>query len=266
MTVEAEDEAYSVKERGQWLSTWRALSLNRRFYWGLGGALERERLHVAGVGSSPVQDERVLGLVAGIDTRRQRWLSEGPSEGQQLRLFAETSRGLGGTYSGSVYRADWRGYVPLRKTVLALRWNEAYGEADAEPFQLGGSFSDDAFTLPLLNDREFALRGYTSGAPELTGRRARVTTVEWRMPLADVDRHRVVPPVGLNRVSLNLFADFGAAWEPGTRPDYHRGFGVEVMSELRIGYLFGIHARAGIARGVDETGKTTGYLRVGRSF
>jgi outer membrane protein assembly factor BamA len=165
-----------------------------------------------------------------------------------------------------VYRADWRGYLPLGKTVLALRWNEAYGDADAEPFQLGGSFSDDAFTLPLLNDREFALRGYTSGEAALTGHRARVATLEWRTPLADVDRHRVVPPVGLNRLSLNVFADIGSAWEHGASPDYHRGFGVELMSELRVGYLFGLHARAGIAHGVDEPGKTTGYLRVGRSF
>jgi hypothetical protein len=266
MSVQSEDESYSIKERGQWVSTWRALSLNRRFYWGLGGALERERLHVEGVGSSPAQDERVLALVAGVDTRRERWLSEGPSEGQQLRLFAETSRGLGGTYSGDVYRLDWRGHVPLGKTVLALRWNEAYGDTDAEPFQLGGSFSDDVFMLPLLNDREFALRGYTSGEQALTGHRARIATVEWRTPLADIDRHRVVPPVGLNRLSLNVFADIGAAWERGANPDYHRGFGVELMSELRVGYVFGLHARAGIAHGVDEPGKTTGYLRVGRSF
>jgi hypothetical protein len=266
MTVKAEDERYSIRERAQWVSTWRALSLDRRFFWGLGGALERERLHVVGTGSSPVQDERVLGLVAGVDTRRERWFSEGPSEGQQLRLFAENSGGLGAAYSGRVYRADWRGYLPLRRTVLALRWNEAYGEADAEPFQLGGSDSDEAFTLPVLNERGFALRGYTSGEPALTGRRARVATIEWRAPLADVDRHLVVPPVGLNRLSLNLFADAGAAWEPGARADYHRGIGVELMSELRIGYLFGLHARAGVARGVDALGKTTGYLRVGRSF
>jgi hypothetical protein len=263
---EREISAYTINEKAQWVSTWRALSLNRRFYWGLGGALERERLHEVGAGAAPLQDERVLGLVAGVDTRRERWLSEGPSEGQQLQLFAETSSGLGGAFSGNVYRADWRGYLALGKTVLALRWNEAYGQAKAEPFQLGGSASDDIFTLPVLNEREFALRGYTSGEPALTGHRARVVTIEWRAPLADVDRHFMVPPVGLNRLSLNLFADVGAAWERGTGPDYHRGVGAELMSELRFGYLFGLHARAGVAKGIDATGKTTGYLKVGRSF
>jgi hypothetical protein len=60
--------------------------------------------------------------------------------------------------------------------------------------------------------------------------------------------------------------DVGAAWERDTRPDYHRGVGVELMTELRFGYLFFLHARAGIAKGLDAPGETTGYLRVGRSF
>ena len=135
LTVKGQDDqneisAYSIKERAQWVSTWRALSLNRRFYWGLGGALEREHLHQVGFDST-VQDERVLGLVGGVDTRRERWLSEGPSQGMWLQLFAETSNGLGGAFSGNVYRADWRGHFALGKTVLALRWNEAYGQDEA---------------------------------------------------------------------------------------------------------------------------------------
>jgi len=56
-----------------------------------GAALEQEKLHQVDDGTSPVQNERVLGLVAGVDTRRAQWLSEGPSQGQWLRLFAETS-------------------------------------------------------------------------------------------------------------------------------------------------------------------------------
>jgi hypothetical protein len=262
-TSDEKVRAYTIEETAQWISTWRHLALSRRFYWGLGGALERERLHQVGGPTLEPQDERVLGLVTGVDTRRTHWLSEGPSHGQQLRLFAERSYGF---YSGDVYRADWRLHFGLGKTVLSLRWNEAWGEPDAEPFQLGGSDSDYPSLLPILNQREFALRGYTSGEARLTGHRARIGTLEWRVPLKDVDRHAMVPPLGLNRVAMNLFFDVGDAWARGAEPDYHRGIGVELMSELRLGYLLGVDLRLGLAKGLDERGKSTAYLRVGRAF
>jgi hypothetical protein len=258
--------AYEIAERAQWVSTWRQLTLNRRFYWGFGGALEREKLHRVGASTATPQDERVLGLVAGVDTRRTYWLSEGPVTGVQLRLFAETSHGLHAAYSGDVYRADARLHFPLGKTVLSLRWNEAWGEPDAEPFQLGGSITDPPTLLPILNQREFALRGYTSGEPTLTGNRARITTLEWRIPLRDIDRHAMVPPVGLNRIALNAFFDLGAAWARDAEANYHRGIGIELIAEVRFGYLFGADLRVGLAEGLDEGGKTIGYLRLGRSF
>lgn len=265
-TLDDEIEAYEISEGAQWVSTWRHLALNRRFYWGVGGALEREKLHRVGASTATPQDERVLGLVAGIDTRRTFWMSEGPASGLQLRLFAETSHGLHAAYSGDVYRTDARLHFPLGRTVLSLRWNEAWGEPDAEPFQLGGSISDPPTVLPILNQREFALRGYTSGETTLTGNRARLATAEWRIPLRDVDLHAMVPPVGLNRLALNVFYDVGAAWARGAEPDYHRGVGVELMAEIRFGYLFGTDLRIGLADGLDEGGKTTAYLRAGRSF
>jgi hypothetical protein len=258
--------AYTIKDDAQWVSTWRHLALNQRFYWGLGAAVEQERLHVVDDGTSSPQNERVVGLVAGVDTRREQWLSEGPSQGQWLRLFAETSNGLHAAFSGNVYRADWRGHLALGKTVLALRWNEAYGQPQAEAFQLGGSKSDEHVFLPVLNQRDFALRGYPSGDPELNGHRARIATTEWRVPIADVDRHFMVPPVGLNRLSVNFFLDVGAAWDRGGSPDYHRGIGAELMSEPRLGYLLAWSMRLGLARGIDTTGTTQLYLRLGRSF
>jgi hypothetical protein len=262
-TVDDEVELYTISEGAQWISTWRQLALNRRFYWGLGGALEREQLHRVNGPTLSEQDERVLGLVAGLDTRRTHWLSEGPSQGLQVRLFAEKSYG---DFSGEVYRVDTRLHFPLGRTVLSGRWNEAWADPEAEPFQLGGTQTDPALILPVLNQRDFPLRGYESGEPTLLGHRARLATLEWRVPLKDVDRHVMVPPVGMNRLSLNLFFDVGDAWRRGAEPDWHRGYGVELMSEVRVGYLLGAQLRLGIADGRDEGGKTTAYLRVGRSF
>ena len=76
----------------------------------------------------------------------------------------------------------------------------------------------------------------------------------------------MVPPVGMNRLALTFFFEAGDAWPLGGQPDYHRGFGIEVMSEIRFGYLFGGNFRLGVARGRDEGGMDTAYIRVGRSF
>ena len=262
----ADVKAYTINETAQWVSLWRHLSFNTRYYWGLGGALDREVLHDLAAGTSATRDERVLGLVAGVDTRRSQFLSEGPSQGQQLRLFAETSNRLRGAYSGNFYRADWRLHVPVGKTVVSLRWNEAYSQPDAETIQLGGSFSEETFALPVLNQREFPLRGYRSGEPVLTGHRARLGTIEWRAPISDIDRHFMVPPVGANRISMSVFFDTGAAWEYGASQRYFKSAGVELLSELRVGYLFGAQFRLGVARAFETPGRNVAYLHVGRSF
>ena len=271
MTVKASDSddkirRYRIREDAQWVSTWRQLALNQRFYWGLGGALAQEKDHEVDDGTLSLHRERVLGLVAGVDTRRQQWLSEGPSQGQWLRLFAETSRKLKADFDGNVVRADGRGHLPVYHSVLALRWNEAYGTTDAQPFELGGSKSDDFIPLPRLNERQFALRGYTSGEPTLIGHRARVMSAELRTPIADLDRHAMTPPVGINRISFNLFYDLGAAWERGDSPAYHRGIGFELLAEPRLIYIAGWRWRAGVAKGLDQGGESKAYLHVGRSF
>ncbi len=274
MTVKASDSstnginAYTVNETAQWVSLWRHLSFSTRTYWGLGGAIDREILHDAAAGTSVPHDERVLGLVAGVDTQREQFLSEGPSQGQNLRLFAETSNGLRGAYSGNFYRGDWRAYLPAGRTVVSLRWNQAYSQSQAEPIQLGGigaSFSENAFALPVLNQREFPLRGYRSGEAVLTGHRASLATLEWRIPISDVDRHFMVPPVGINRISMSVFTEAGAAWDDAPRHWYKSG-GMELLYEARAGYLLGAQLRVGVAKGFEAPGGTEGYVRLGRSF
>ena len=274
MTVKASDSstneinAYTVNETAQWVSLWRHLSFSSRTYWGLGGAIDREILYDAAAGTSVPHDERVLGLVAGVDTQREQFLSEGPSQGQNLRLFAETSNGLRGAYSGNFFRGDWRAYLPAGRTVVSLRWNQAYSQSHAEPIQLGGigaSFSENAFALPVLNQREFPLRGYRSGEAVLTGHRASLATLEWRIPISEVDRHFMVPPVGINRISMSVFTEAGAAWDDAPRRWYKSG-GMELLYEARAGYLVGAQLRIGLARGFEAPGGTEGYVRLGRSF
>jgi len=279
MTVKASDndgqeltggvQAYAINQTAQWVSLLRNLSLGWRYYGGLGAAFDQEIDYNSTTGNSAkAHDERVLGLVAGVDTTREQYLSEGWSQGQELRVFAETSNHLPGFFSGNFYRGDWRAYLPAGKTVVSLRWNQTYSQPEAEPVQLGGtgsSFSETSFALPVLNQREFPLRGYRSGEAVLTGHRSSLVTLEWRIPIADIDRHVMVPPVGTNRISLALFTEGGKAWNNAPR-QWYKSAGAELLWEVRFGYVFGAQLRLGVARGFETPGVNEAYLRLGRSF
>jgi hypothetical protein len=261
-------KAYNIDETAQWVSLVRRLSVATRWYFGAGAAIDRETFHDVTAGTTTPRDERVLGLVAGVDRRRAQFLSEGSSQGQLLQLFAETSNGLHASYTGNFYRYDWRGYLPAGVSVFALRVNQAYSQAGAEPIQLGGSFSEQVagFDLPVLDQRQFPLRGYRSGDPALTGRHAVLGTLEWRTPLADVDRHLMVPPAGLDRLSLTVFVEAGSAWTDAAAQRVFKSAGLELLAEVRVGYLLPLLLRAGLAKGFETPGTTVGYLQLGRSF
>jgi len=60
-------KAYNIDEAAQWVSLWRRLSLSTRWYAGGGAAVDRSELHDLGAGTAVPRDERVLGLVAGVE-------------------------------------------------------------------------------------------------------------------------------------------------------------------------------------------------------
>ena len=135
-------------------------------------------------------------------------------------------------------------------------------------FQLGGAGSQPLQLGHALNQRDVALRGYRGTEAALRGQNMRVSAIEWRAPIADVDWHGMSPPVGLNRVSGATFIDAGGAWEPSASgpAQVRHGVGVELLGELRLLYLTQVQLRLGIARGLDAPKGTVGYLTLGRSF
>jgi outer membrane translocation and assembly module TamA len=76
----------------------------------------------------------------------------------------------------------------------------------------------------------------------------------------------MVPPAGLNRVSMDVFMDGGSAWDDAASQRYFKSAGIELLSEVRVGYQLGAQLRAGVARGLETPGRTTWYLHIGRSF
>jgi hypothetical protein len=263
---------YERHLKAQWLSAFPLVRLDRRLTLAVGAALDRiDQVQVDAGTQARRRDERLAAALVDLDTRTRNWWSLSSHSGQRSSLLVESykpfARNDGTGYDGTVARLDVRGYWPLGRSVIAARHTEVRARGRTEPFQLGGATDAQLQLGAVLNDRELALRGYRGDEPELLGTQARVSSVEWRTPLADVDRHGTSPPLGLNRLSAAVFFDLGGTWSSGSRPGhYYRGAGVEMQGELKLLYALGLQLRAGLAQGLDDLGTTRGYLTLGQSF
>ena len=210
------------------------------------------------------QDQRLLGAVIGVDSRRVQWLSEGPSEGVNLNLLAE--QGLAGSdFPGAAQHFSGEAYWPLGRSVLAARLRFSRADVDAQYFSLGGIEGVFLQNLPVLGQRSFGLRGYKSNAQ--AGDRLRMGSLEWRVPLADIDRHFMLPPVGINRLSAAFFVEAGSAWwQATTTPNDLRARGVELLGEIKVGYRMQLDVRLGYVEALDPPKEKSVYFSVGRAF
>ncbi|MFM2069168.1 MAG: hypothetical protein RLZZ584_4077 [Pseudomonadota bacterium] len=268
---------YDRRTQAQWLGLLPWHRIERRISLGLGAAIDRvEQVRLAPPAATRSsirqRDEKLAAALVDFDTRGANWWSEGANRGQRTTLLYETykpfARSGSGDLDGSVLRLDARGYLGIGSGVLAVRHTEVRAHGRTERYQLGGA-ADPQLQLGIaLNQRDLALRGYAGDEPALQGASARVSSIEWRMPLADIDRHTMVPPIGINRLSLNLVADIGGAWDAGqSKPaSYYKGVGAELLGEVKLLYTLGVQLRLGVARGLDEPKATQGYLTVGRAF
>lgn len=257
----------------QWLSLFPQGTLGRRVVLGAGAAADWvDRLGGAAAAPARRRDERLLAAFVDVDTTGGDALSVGPNRGMRGSLLVESYRPLAQgdalRYDGTVARADWRGFLALpMRSVLGLRYTEVYATGRTQPFSLGDAADDWLQLGPVLNDRTLALRGYAQGDPALTGTRARVASLEWRVPMADIDQHLMRVPLGLNRVSAGAFLDIGGAWRTGGGPErWSRSVGVELLAEVRLLYTLPVQLRMGLARALDGPEQTRAYLTVGRSF
>jgi len=268
---ERETTIYDRRTTAQWLSFANWPRITRRVTLGVGAVFDRrERINLLNDTSRYVRDERLAAALVDFDTRGSNWYSEGANRGLRATVVYETYEpfaGDGPRYDGSVLRADLRGYLPLGRSVLGVRWTEVEAHGRTQPFQLGGASDPQLQYGYALGSRTLALRGYSGNEPELAGRNARVASVEWRFPIADIDRHTMVPPVGLGRLSGTVIFDRGGVWNTGHGPgSYSRSVGIELLAETKAMYAFGLQLRLGVAHGLDGDKPTRGYLSFGRAF
>ena len=214
------------------------------------------------------QRNTLAGIIGRYDDTERYVRAISLADGRRISFTLESYDWLGQSdYRGLARIAEWREYIALgRGHVLRLQGRYALGDDGIRPFELGGE------TPPVsslggssrLGQRRFPLRGYPAGRPSLTGTRAAMGSIEWRLPLGLVYDGFFVPPIGLGRHSLSLFVDSGDAWSAGESPRWHTGAGLEWRGELLLGYdLLPIGLRVGYARGFDEPGEDRFYLTLG---
>ena len=122
-------------------------------------------------------------------------------------------------------------------------------------YQLGGSAGDSAFYV--IPDEARMLRGYPRAAT--VGDMYWLTGLEYRFPIARIDRGWGVIPAFLRALSGNVFIDAGNAFTNVEAPgDVFDATLVGVGAELRLStYLvwgYGITGRAGFAAGLTGEG------------
>lgn len=168
---------------------------------------------------------------------------------------------------------DARAYLPgfARHHVLALRaggGTSSGARGLGRTFRLGGAMAN-AETLDFGRSAFSLLRGFPLDS--FAGRRVAVANADYRFPLAWPERGRGTWPVFLRSVHGSLFADAGHAWN--SRFDIASvklSGGVEVSTDVVLGYGVPMTITAGIARGHSGTTRvpdtTTGYIRIGRAF
>ena len=212
------------------------------------------------------QRRGLAGVALLYDTRSRYHHSISAASGRRVLFVVESNQIIPSDWSGAVLSLDWQEFLHLgRSQVLALRLTGVHADADASPARLGDPTTQEE---RLLGRDRYTLRGYPDGA--LAGRRLALGTVEWRLPLARVQRNWQLLPLGLRDVHGALFLESGRV--AGTdNSDLNRrrydALGAEVVVEAVFGYSMLLPVRIGVGHGLDgDIGETRAYLSVSGRF
>jgi Tol biopolymer transport system component len=163
--------------------------------------------------------------------------------------------------------------------VVALRASAGAARgpgADAGHFEVGGAAGmlEDVSGLALFGGSSlfFPVRGYAEA--ERYGRRAWTASLEYRFPLALVNRGLGAWPLHLDRIVGTLFADAGNAWGPelgvqgyqNPRRSALASVGGEVAARTLVLWSAPLLLRAGVGVPLEGGRDPAVYLRLGLSF
>jgi hypothetical protein len=207
-------------------------------------------------------------------TARSYGYSISAERGLAVGVTAETAGAtvdsLGDT---TTLTADLRAYLPgaLPHHVVALRsaFGVSSGARDiSRQFLLGGG-AGNVETLDFGRRAISLLRGFASDS--FAGTHVALINLEYRSPLARIERGVGTWPIFLHTLHGALFADAGQAWT-GTfhKNDVKTSLGAELSANVVVGYSLPLTVTVGAGWGHDRLGRraegAVTYMRVGRAF
>ncbi len=266
LTDDSKPIIYKTSTEYQMLYTFPSGTLDQ--HWQIGPAYSFERVKMKSRRHSlSTARENVLGIHFRYRNTEQLLLTHGVVRGRSVDIVLEDYELLDNDFTDQVYTIDWHEYLDLGNSTLALRFVQGWGTGKPTLFELGGVFSENENSAPRINQRDYSLRGYRNHNDILSGRRMRLGTIEWRLPINMTSRTLMVPPIGIGKTSAVTFIDSGATWTKGSSPQqYYSASGVEFIAEIIFGYNLVLDTRLGFAHGYDDIGENRVYVRFGRAF
>ena len=276
VTEEGTSRTLESQERSQGLFAgvlvpWRRVRLAQS--WLAGVDVDRRRLPA----STGVADRFRNGLRAGwaLNSSRQYGYSISPEDGTWAAVNLErVTTGLGADGNAYSITGDWRVYLPGpgRHHVAAFRVAVASSTGDMgmkRAFDLGGSGMP--FAPFALGQRVVGLlRGLPSD--ERQGTAALVANVDYRFPLARLERGIKTWPIFVRDIHGAVFADVGSA---GTAldalPAAAWSMGGELGTRITLGYTWNLSLAAGAAwvrdpARADQPDRVALFVRTGYAF
>jgi outer membrane protein assembly factor BamA len=200
--------------------------------------------------------------------------------------YEHADKALGGDYTFDKLIFDGRKFIPLPflHHTLSLRLIAGHSSADildGEKFKLGGNYSAD--NLSNSEVKNFSLRGYEPAT--LKGNNLILTSLEYRFPLANIERGLNLGPLSilLERLSGVLFIDIGNAWESASSStsininvenneinsiwqDFKSSIGAELKADFNYQYDSPFTLRLGAAKALTDPKGYDIYITLGSSF
>ncbi len=183
-------------------------------------------------------------------------------EGRRIALeYRRFDRNIGSDIELSKYSAEYQEFLPLplgtqKHHALYLRLAGALADADVkygqESFQIGGTPSD-------LNT--YSLRGYPARSE--TGRYVATGTLEYRAPLFFPMRGPGTLPAFAEKIHSAVFVDAGEVWgdhSPFSSNKAKVGAGVELRTDVTLGYHLKVTPALGFAHGFNRGGENQVYF------